>query len=125
MYDATAINAHWGDAWPTDPSDVTNADHEFSPVLQAPVANLLGEPWYLESGSPGGDYVTWLNLDGGGQVGVSPHPSTDGTVRWVIGLTDADGNPLHQEHELPISAEPEQVVARVRAFLIAHEVTAG
>jgi hypothetical protein len=55
-----------GNAWPTDTSDVTNADHEFSPVLQAPVANLLGEPWYLESGSPGGDYVTWLNLDGGG-----------------------------------------------------------
>ncbi len=124
MYDGTAINAHWGNAWPTDTSDVTNAGHEFSPVLQAPVATLLGKPWYLESGSPGGDYVTWLNVDGGGRVGVSPHPAPDGVVRWVIGRTDADGNPLVQEHELAISATPEQVVAQVRTFLARHGISA-
>lgn len=124
MYDATEINAHWGGAWPTDTSDVTNPDHEFSPVLQAPVANLLGRPWYLESGSPGGEYVTWLNVDGGGQVGVSPHRAPDGVVRWVIGRTDSDGKQLEQEHELPISATPEQVAARVHAFLDQHGISA-
>jgi hypothetical protein len=125
MYNATEINAHWDNAWPTDTRDVTNADHEFSPVLQAPVANLLGKPWYLESGSPGGDYVTWLEVDGGGRVGVSPHKGRGGIVRWVIGWNDASGNPRYQEHELPISATPEQVVAQVRAFLKKYGISAG
>jgi hypothetical protein len=124
VYDANEINAHWNNAWPTDTSDVTNTDHEFSPVLQAPVANLLGKPWYLESGSPGGDYVTWLEVDGGGQVGVSPHRAADGIMRWAICRTDSDGNPLAQEHELPISATPEEVVARVHAFLEQHGISA-
>lgn len=124
MYDATEINAHWNNAWPTDTRDVTNRAHEFSPVLQAPVANLLGRPWYLESGSPGGDFVTWLEVDGGGRVGVSPHPAADGIMRWLICRTDSDGNPLEQEHELPIDAAPEEVVARVHAFLERHGISA-
>ena len=114
MYDGAQINAHWGNAWPATVTDVTDGDHEFSPVLQAPVANLLGEPWYLESGSPGGDYVTWLDLDGGGRVGVSPHKASDGTMRWYIG---ADDDPQIIDNELLITAAPEVVAARVRDFV--------
>lgn len=124
MYDATEINALCSNAWPTDASDVTDQRHESSPVLQAPVANLLGKPWYLQAESPGGDYVTGLNVDGGGRVGVSPHQATDGIVRWAIERTDSDGNPLEQEHELAISASPEQVTARVHAFLDQHGISA-
>ena len=124
MYDATEINARWGNAWPTDTSDVSNVEHEFSPVLQAPVANLLGKPWYLQSESPGGTYVTWLEVDGGGRVGVSPHQAADGIMRWAISRTDSDGNPLAQDHELEISATPEQVVARVNAFIEQHGISA-
>jgi len=113
VYDGAEINQWWGDAWPTG-NDVTNSDHEFSPVLQAPVANLLGEPWYLESGSPGGDYVTWLDLPAhDARLGVSPH-WIDDAMRWVIGT---DGNQFDQDNELLITATPEQVVARVREFI--------
>jgi len=126
MHDGAKINAHWGNAWPTDVTDATNHDHEFSPVLMAPVANLLDEPWYLESGSPGGDFVIWLNIDHGryanGRVGVSPHPAHDGLMRWVIGLTDPMGNPLATDHELLITEAPAAVVARVRYFLAEHRI---
>jgi len=124
MYDATEINARWDGAWPTDTADITNAGHTHSPVLQAPVANLLGRPWYLQPESPGGDYVTWLEVDGGGRVGVSPQPAGDGVMRWQIIRTDSDGNPLEHEHELAISATPEQVVTHVHAFLEKHGVSA-
>jgi len=126
MYDGAAINARWGNPWPADITDASNHDHEFSPVLMAPVANLLGEPWYLESGSPGGDYVIWLNIERGryadGRVGVSPHPALDGLVRCVIGLMDPMGNPLATDHELLITEPPDVVVARVRRFLAGHAV---
>jgi hypothetical protein len=126
MYDGAAINARWGNPWPTSVTDASNHDHEFSPVLMAPVANLLGEPWYLESGSPGGDYVIWLNIEhgayAGGRVGVSPHPARDGLMRWAIGLMDPMGNPLETEHELLITEPPDVVVARVHRFLVEHAV---
>ena len=126
MYDGAAINAHWGNPWPADHTDASNHAHEFSPVLMAPVANLLGEPWYLESGSPGGDYVIWLDVEHGryadGRVGVSPHPARDGLMRWAIGLMDPMGNPLATEHELLITEPPDAVVTRVRRFLAEHGV---
>jgi hypothetical protein len=90
------------------------------------VANLLGEPWYLESGSPGGDFVIWLDIEHGhhidGHVGVSPHPAQDGLMRWVIGLVDPMGHPLATEHDLLITETPDAVVARVRAFLAKHGI---
>jgi hypothetical protein len=126
MYDGAAINAQWGDGWPTDVSDPSNHDHEFSPVLMAPVANLLGEPWYLESGSPGGDFVIWLNIERGkyadGRIGVSPHPAPDGLVRWVIALENPMGHPLATDHELLITETPAAVAARVREFLTEHGI---
>jgi hypothetical protein len=127
-YDGALINRHWNNAWPAEVTaeNANSSDHEFSPVLQAPVANLLGEPWYLESGSPGGDYVTWLEVEGGGQVSVSPHPVTvSGEMRWCIGLTDADGQSLAQEHYLPITAPAADVAAAVREFMAKHEVRAA
>lgn len=124
MYDATAINARRDNAWPTDTSDVTDGAHEFSPVLQAPVANLLGTPWYLESGGPGGDFVTWRAVGADGRLGTAPQMAGDGIVRWVISWTDADGNPLQLEQVLSISATAEQVVARVHAFMDQHGISA-
>lgn len=122
-YDGAAINERWGNAWPSTISDVTDDAHAFSPVLQAPVANLLGKPWYLESGSPGGDFVTWLDLPTGGRVGVSPHLAEDKTMRWVIGREDSAGNDLGQEHDLAITEEPEVVAARVRALMATWGIT--
>lgn len=117
MYDGAAINAYWGHAWPTDVTNVRDTDHEFSPVLMAPVANLLGRPWYLESGSPGGDYAIWLDARHGGRVAVTPHRGRDGLMRWVIGVADSSGNPLQTEHDLLIDVPPEVVAERVRALL--------
>ncbi|SCE63593.1 hypothetical protein GA0070216_10115 [Micromonospora matsumotoense] len=126
MYDGTEFYTLWGDTWPTDVTDASNHEHEHSPVLMAPVANLLGEPWYLESGSPGGDYVIWLDIKHGkyadGQVGVSPHPAEDGLVRWVIGLVHNSKHPVSNDHELLISETPDAVVARVREFLAEHGI---
>ncbi|MEV7628834.1 hypothetical protein [Actinoplanes sp. NPDC089786] len=122
MYDATAINAHWGDQWPTDLSDASNRDHEHSPVLMAPVANLLGKPWYLESESPGGDFVIWLDITSGEhvgeRVGVSPHAASDGLMRWMIGT----GKTGCTEHELLITEPPDTVAARVRQFMTEHGI---
>ncbi|BCY07334.1 hypothetical protein [Actinoplanes sp. L3-i22] len=122
MYDGNKINAGWGNAWPTG-NDVTNPEHEYSPVLQAPVANLLGHPWYLECGSPAGDYVTWLNLPGGSRVGISPHPAEDGCMRWAISINDENGNAIYAEHELLITTTPEDVASRVRAVMNEHGIT--
>lgn len=91
--------------------DVTDTSHEFSPTLGAAVEAALGEPWYMASDSPGGCYVTWLDLPGGGRIGVSPHLAPDRLMRWCIQSHDAMGNPLRTEHELLIS-EPAEVVAR-------------
>ena len=126
MYDATQINAHWGGQWPTDLSDASNRDHAHSPVLMAPVANLLGKPWYLESESPGGDFVIWLNIERGehvgGRVGLCPFPALDGLMRWMIELTDPAGNPIVTEHELLITEQPDTVAARARQFLTDHGI---
>lgn len=128
MYDATQINAAWGNRWPTDLSDASNRDHEHSPVLMAPVANLLGKPWYLDSESPGGDFVIWLDVERGehvgGRVGVSPHAATDGLVRWMIGLTNGAGKEVATEHTLLITEQPEAVAARARQFLTDHRIEA-
>lgn len=121
-YDGQAINAHWGHIWPTG-NDVTDPGHENSPVLQAPVANLLGDAWYLDSESPGGDYVTWRDLADGRRVGVSPHLARDGVMRWVIGIQDQNGTEIYTEHELPITARPEDVAARVRTVMAEHDIS--
>ena len=125
MYDATAINAHWGDAWPTDTSDVTDGAHKFSPVLQAPVANLLGTPWYLESGGPGADFVTWRSLGADGvRVGAAPQMGSAGIVRWAISWTDANGNRCNWNRSWRSAPPPSRVVARVHAFLEQHGISA-
>ena len=121
-YDGVAINGRWGNAWPGSVSDPTDRAHEFSPVLQAPVANLLGEPWYLEAESPGGDFVTWLDLAGGGRVAVSPHLVPDQGMRWIIGLMDDRGRSVHQDHDLAITEPAETVAGRVRILLRRWEV---
>jgi hypothetical protein len=69
MSDGAKINARWGSAWPTDIADPRDPGHEFSPVLMAPVANLLGAPWRLESESPGGAFVIWLDVQHGTYAG--------------------------------------------------------
>ncbi len=111
-YDGDAINAEWGNQWPTG-TDVNDLRHEFSPVLQAPLANLLGEPWYLENSSPGGDYVTWLDLADGRHVGVSPHPAQDNTMRWMITILDRNGEPQVQDHTMPIDTPIGEVAQHV------------
>ncbi|MEU4693754.1 hypothetical protein [Actinoplanes sp. NPDC023714] len=121
LYDGEAINARWDYSWPTG-NDPTDPGHEHSPVLQAPVANQLGRPWYLESESPGGDYVTWLDLPDGRRVGVSPHLAGDGYMRWMIGILDQHGRSTHHEHELLITARPEHVVARIHAVMAEHDI---
>lgn len=98
------------------PIDVTDTSHEFSPTLGAAVEAALGAPWQMESGSPGGDYVTWLMLPNGGSIGVSPHPAGDGLMRWCIQEHDAMGNPLRTEHDLLISEPPEVVARAARRF---------
>ncbi|MBX7267579.1 hypothetical protein KIF24_17090 [Micromonospora sp. Llam7] len=126
MYDATEINARWGNQWPTDLSDASNHDHEHSPVLMAPVANLLGKPWYLEEGSPGGDFAIWLSIERGehvgGRVGLCPFPALDGLMRWTIEVTDPAGNGVVKEHELLITEQPDTVAARARQFLTDHGI---
>src|SRR5262245_61302702 len=112
MHDATQSNTDSGQ-WPTDRSDAGNHNHERSPVLMAPVAALLGEPWYLEAGSPGGDFAIWLNIERGehvgGRVGLCPFPAVDGLMRWAIELTDPAGEPVVAEHELLITELPDTV----------------
>lgn len=120
-YDGAEINARWGNGWPADARNPHDPRHEFSPVLEAPVANLLGEPWYLESSSPGGDFVIWLNV-AGGRVGVSPHPDSDGLMRWAIQMNDDDLGPVQGDYELPITTDPLVVAERVRWFLAEHGI---
>lgn len=124
-YDGAAINKHWGGAWPAVVTDTRDTAHDHSPVLMAPVANLLGEPWYLESDSPGGDFVIWLDMSNGDQVGVSPHKAPDGQMRWLIGLTNSSGQAAGDEHDLLISELPEVVAARVRQFLADRGIEAA
>ena len=76
----------------------------------APVANLLGQPWYLEAESPAGDFVIWLDIERGkhvgGRVGVSPHAAEAGLMRWLIGLV-AQGHDVLEDvrHEHDAVAE--------------------
>lgn len=121
MYDGEQINAQWGNAWPAG-HDVYDTDHEHSPLLQAPVANLLGEPWYLESGSPGGDFVTWLSLPDGGEVMLSPHPDSHSVMRWMICVADKNGSPLFEDQTLTIDVDAEQVAQHVLDFLAQYDV---
>lgn len=119
MKDDASVTAVTSENYETRPGpavDVTDLDHEFSPTLQAPVATALGAPWYLAADSPGGAYVTWLDLPGG-RLGVCPLPAPDQTMRWAIALTDDTGNPLRQEHELAVTEPAEAVVARVRRLM--------
>ncbi len=113
----------WSTIYPlTGPVYAGQEDREFDPSLEAPVADLLGPPWYIESGSPGGDYVLWLDIkDDGGRVGVSPHPMGDGLTHWVIAVDTTDG-PAHQEDDLLITATPQEVADRVRSFLSKHGI---
>jgi hypothetical protein len=126
MDDATQTDATWGDHWPTDLSDASNHGHERSPLLMAPVAAILGKPWYLEAGSPGADFAIWLNIERGahvgGRVGLCPFPAVDGLVRWTIELTDPAGEPVVTEHELLITEPPDTVAARARQFLSDHGI---
>lgn len=126
MHDATQINPDWGDHWPTDLSDASNPGHERSPLLMAPVAALLGKPWYLEAGSPGSDFAIWLNIERGahvgGRVGLCPFPAVDGWMRWTIELTDPAGTPTVTEHNLLITEPPDTVAARARRFLTDHGI---
>jgi len=103
------------------PNNIYDRRHEFSPVLGAALQKELGEPWYMEASSPGGDYVTWLNLPDGRRVGVSPHlRSDDKVMRWYIALNDAEGDPVQIDHELPISVLFERIAERVREFVARH-----
>lgn len=121
-YDGNQINAAWGDAWPQG-NDPTDTDHNASPLLQAPVANLLGSPWMLAPASPAGDYITWLRLDDGRAVLVSPHPDDNGIVRWAISIIDGDGTPLVFAHQLPIDAAPADVVTQVHSLMTQFGIT--
>ncbi len=107
--------------------DIKDTSHEFSPELQRPVVELLGWPWYMEAGSPGGDYVTWLDNADGSRIGVSPHPDAEGTMRWVIGFYDAAGQPTLDRHDndLLITAAPEVVAAHVRRVIAQHDTAAA
>lgn len=116
--DQAAVAEPWAaDEWLRPDSDLTDPRYEFSPVLGARVECLLGEPWYLEASSPGGDYVTWLDLPDGSRVGVSPHPALDRVMRWYMALDNGDGDPVVIEHELRIDTPPETVAERVKQFV--------
>lgn len=125
-YDGAAINAHWGNVWPADASDPTNPDHEMSPVLQAPVANLLGPAWELECGSPGGDYVTWLYespAEGVHHVGVSPASSDRGVHWYICAYVDDMGEPGEMADGPGVDASPEAVVEWIKGFFTEHGYT--
>jgi hypothetical protein len=40
----------------------------------------------------------------------------------VIGINDPNGKSIYHEHELPITARPEVVAARVRAVMAEHDI---
>lgn len=121
-FDGAEINARWGNGWPTDPADDTNPGHEFSPVLGAAIANELGHPWYLEAGSPGGDFVTWLDVPNGGRIGVSPFQriGEDNLMRWYIAVYNSAGDPIHIDHELPVSDPVTAAAGRARRIAVKH-----
>jgi hypothetical protein len=125
MHDATEINADPGNPGPPDLSDATNHAHERNPLLMAPVAALLGLPWYVGPESPGADAI-WLDIERGehvgGRVGLCPFPARDGLMRWTIELADPAGNPIVTEHELLITEPPDVVAARARQFLTEHGI---
>lgn len=121
-FDGEEINARWNNAFPAG-NDPTNLDHEWNPRLGAPVANLLGHPWYLESGSPGGDFTVYLNLPGGGHIVVSPSEAGDRLMRWYIGVHDDCGEPLSIDHELLISEPPEVVAGRARRITVEYLIS--
>ena len=121
-FDGAQLNAAWGNPWP-EGNDPRNMLHENSPLLQAPVANLLGRPWALLPASPNGDYVTWLRLADGRSVIVSPHPDDNGTVRWAISVNDADGNPMLFAHDLTIDVDPADVVAQIHKLMAQFALT--
>lgn len=123
-YDGAAINQHWGNTWPADTSNPEDPDHEWSPVLQAPVANLLGPAWVMECGSPGGDYVTWLNAEPGRPIaeGISRVGfnvmCTDQGVRWYGSSYDASmyENPVEIVIGPPVDTSPEDVAAWIKGW---------
>jgi hypothetical protein len=125
-YDGAAINAHWGNTWPTetDPAkiDILDPRNEWSPVLGAEVANRLGDGWVLECGSPGGDYVTWYRPEGESniEIGICPMVTDDDLVEWTVEITreDADGSDVHVKGtEFSLATPYDELVTKIRAFI--------